>query len=126
MRCPQTGRAAITLFIAHRPKVRPERHNELVERVVQGIDDQARLARDVRRLFWDDAIALIRRGCAAKAPAKRIYGAVWRLAVKRSGTPMPLGCGVFREDELKALVNEEIAAWVAEQKGWDNGQASAT
>lgn len=108
--------AAVVLFEQSKAKVAPDRMGGFPERLVNVLEAAVIEAQGVRRLFWPDAIALIRRGLKAKASSKRLLQAVERLARARSGGGEPLGCGLFAPEELSGLVSDEIAAWVAARK----------
>lgn len=105
-------RAACAVLACQGEKITPE----AIGRAEDAINGEMQTVRNVRTGYWPSAVALIRRGCAARAPAGEIAMAVFRLARTRSGGGLPLGYGCFRHEELAGLVEDEIAEWLADQK----------
>lgn len=107
--------AAMAMLVAAERRARRQ-DAALADLVVKALRAEAQRALAIREMFWAAAIALVRRGVAAKARSQDIMRAVARLARERSGGGAPLGCGAFLSEEIKALVEEEIAMWMAERK----------
>lgn len=108
--------AAIAMLTAAERRTRRQ-DAPLADLVVNALRAEAQRALRIREAFWVEAVGLVRRGIAAKAASQEIMRAVARLARKVSGGGAPLGCGAVLAEEIKQLVEEEIAMWIAEQKG---------